>query len=174
MNDRNQMVGLVLLLFLLLVPSGCGSGENVPAPHPAEDPGQAPSCETLRPQLLQDPLTGGAFHCLWCNRQWKWTVAQGQAGLFVVIAVVCEALGSEAFLQIRDAQGSIAWQQAIRQGGSETYCIRQENPLGGAYSVGLYGQRDFLLFRDLIEEFRGSIYLKIFDERGDLLLPSAG
>jgi hypothetical protein len=168
------MVRFVLLLFLLLVPSGCGSGENAPAPRPTGDPGQAPSCETLQPQLLEDPSTGGAFHCLWCNRQWKWTVARGQASLFVVIAVVCEALGSEASLEIRDAQGLIAWQQPIEQGLSETYCIRQDKPLGGTYSVGLYGQRDFLSFRDLIEEFRGSIYLKIFDERGNLLLPSAG
>ena len=113
-------------------------------------------------------MTGGAFHCLWCSREWKWTLAADSQRLFVVIAVTCDRLASEAYLEIRDPQGVVVWQQPVKQGDAETYCIRYDNPPTGALTVGLYGQRDFPLFKNLTEEFRGSVYLKVFNERGDL------
>lgn len=168
MDSRNRPVGFLLLLLCLLVFSGCGGEEDLPASDPTMNPDRIPSCETLEPQLFQDPLSGGAFHCLWCNREWKWTLTADSQHLFVLIAVTCDRLGSEAYLQIREPPGAVVWQQQVEQGDNETICIRCENPLTGVLSVRLYGHRDFTLITNLIEEFRGSVYLKVFNEQGDL------
>ncbi|MGW8322897.1 MAG: hypothetical protein ACWGSD_15210 [Thermodesulfobacteriota bacterium] len=170
MEHRNQWTRLFSLLFLWLAFAGCGSGEVTPDTDPTIHPDGAPSCETLEPRLFQDPLTGGEFHCLWCNRNWKWTVPADSRPLFVLIAFTCERLRSEAYLEIRDAQGSIVWQREMRPGVGESYCIRHESPTSEVLSVRLCGTRDLLLLTDLIEEFHGSIYLKVFDGRGHLVM----
>ena len=113
---------------------------------------------------------GSEFHCLWCNREWKWTIPADSRSLFVLLAFTCERLRSEAYLEIRDAQGSIVWQREIRPGNDETYCIRHESPTGRDLSVHLRGSRDLLVLTDLIEEFRGSVYLKVFDDAGHLVV----
>ena len=115
-------------------------------------------------------MTGSNFHCLWCNREWKWTIPADSRSLFVLIAFTCDYLRSEAYLEIRDGQESIVWQREIRPGDGESYCIRHESPEGEVLSVLLRGSRDFVLLSDLIEEFRGSVYLKVFDERGHLVV----
>jgi hypothetical protein len=57
----------------------------------------------------------------------------------------------------------------VNQGDNKTYCVLLENPIPGTYSVGLYGHQSFLLVRNLMEGFRGSVYLKMFNERGQLV-----
>ena len=170
MEYRNQWTRLFLFLFLWLAVAGCGSEEVAPDTDPTIHPEGPPSCETLEPRVFQDPLTGSEFHCLWCNREWKWTIPADSRSLFVLIAFTCERLRSEAYLEIRDAQASIVWQREIRPGDGESYCIRHESPAGEVLSVRLRGNRDFLLLTDLIEEFRGSVYLKVFNERGHLVV----
>ena len=113
---------------------------------------------------------GSEFHCLWCNREWKWTIPADSRSLFVLLAFTCERLRSEAYLEIRDGRESIVWQREIRPGDGESYCIRHESPAGENLSVHLRGSRDFLLLTDLIEEFRGSVYLKVLDERGHMMV----
>ena len=144
----------------------------MPNPGPIPAPEAVPSCDTLGPLVLQDPLTGGAFHCLWCNQEWKWTIPAERRSLFILIALVCERLRSEAYLEVRDAHRSVVWRREIRQGETTTHCIRDDEPEAGTLSVGLRGSRDLLLATGLIEEFRGSVYLKVFDERGDPLTES--
>jgi len=162
----------LLLLCVLLGTVGCGTDETTSDTNPLWNPEKIPSCETLAPQVLQDPLTGGEFHCLWCNRQWEWDIATSNPKLFILVAITCEDLGSDAYLEIKDAKGTVVWHQQIQPGPGETYCIRHDNPATGAYSVGLYGHRNLLLIRDLIVEFRGSVYLKVFNERGGYVRPS--
>lgn len=170
MEYRNQSTRLLLSLFLWLVLAGCGSEGVTPDTDPTLHPDGAPSCETLESRLFQDPLTGSEFHCLWCNREWNWTIPSDSRSLFILISFTCERLRSEAYLEMRDARESIVWQREIRPGDDETYCIRHESPAGEVLSVRLRGSRDLLLLSDLIEEFRGSVYLKVFDERGHLLM----
>jgi hypothetical protein len=85
---------------------------------------------------------------------------------------MCEDIGSDAYLEIRDGKGAVVWHQQVKEGAGETYCIRHENPAPGTYSVGLYGHRNLWLIKDLIEDFRGSVYLKAFNERGIYVRPS--
>lgn len=170
MEYRNQWTRLLFFFFLWFAVAGCGSEGVTPEPDPTIPPDGAPSCETLESRLFQDPLTGSEFHCLWCNREWKWRIPSDSRSLFVLIAVTCERLRSEAYLEIRDARESIVWQQEIRPGDDESYCIRHESPAGEALSVRLRGTRELLLVTDLIEEFRGNVYLKVFDERGQLVM----
>ena len=170
MEYRNQWARLFLFLFLWLALAGCGSEEVTPDTDPNLHPDGAPSCETLESRIFQDPLTGSEFHCLWCNREWTWTIPADSRSLFVLIAFTCERLRSEAYLEIRDAQESIVWQREIRPGDGESYCIRQDSPAGGVLSVRLRGSRDLLFLTDLIEEFRGSVYLKVFNEQGHLVV----
>jgi hypothetical protein len=89
-----------------------------------------------------------------------------------VISVLCEGLGSDAYLEITDAKGAVVWHRQVEQGSDETYCIRYDNPATGTYSVGLYGHRNLLLIRNLMEDFSGSVYLRVFDERGVYVPPS--
>lgn len=169
MEHRNQWIGLLLFLFFWIALTGCGSEEVTPDTDPTLRPDGTPSCETLESRLFQDPLTGSEFHCLWCNREWSWTIPADSRSLFVLVSCTCERLSSEAYLEIRDAQGSIVWHREIRPGNDETYCIRHDNPTGRDLSVHLRGSRDFLLLTDLIEEFRGSVYLKVFDDVGQVV-----
>ncbi len=169
MENRNQSTRLLLLFFFWLAIGGCGSEEVTSETDPTLNPDEVPSCETLESRIFQDPLTGSEFHCLWCNRAWTWAIPANRRRLFVLIAFTCERLRSEAFLEIRNAQGSVVWQREIRPGDGESCCIRHEGPAGEVLSVRLRGSRDLLLVRDLIEEFRGSVYLKVFNERGDLV-----
>jgi hypothetical protein len=169
MDNRNRFIGLLLFLCFWLFFSGCGSEEGVPEPERTWTPDTSPSCEMLKPLVLQDPLTGGAFHCLGCNREWEWTLNADNERVFVLIAVTCTRLASEAYLEIRDPQGVLVWQQPVEQGDDETYCIRYEDPPAGVITVGLYGRLGIPLAMNLLQEFRGSIYLKLFNERGDLL-----
>jgi len=169
MRNRNQPTGVLLLICLWITLSGCGSEEAMSGTDPSVPPEEIPSCETLEPHVLEDPLTGGAFHCLWCNQEWKWTIPSENKSLFILIALTCERLRSEAYLELQDAHRSVVWRQEIRQGDATTYCIRHEDPSGGTLSVSLHGSRDLLLATDLIEEFRGSVYVKMFNERGDPL-----
>ena len=74
MGKRSQAAILALHLCLWLALSGCGTEEDASGADPTMTPGQAPSCETLEPLVFEPPLTGGEFHCLWCNREWAWTV----------------------------------------------------------------------------------------------------
>ena len=170
MEYRNQWAGLFLFLFFWLAFTGCGSEDVTPDTDPTLRPDGTPSCETLESRLFQGPLTGSAFHCLWCSREWNWTISADSRSLFILISCTCERLRSEAYLEIRDAQESIVWQQEIRPGNDETYCIRHESPGDEILSVRLRGSRDFLLLTDLIEEFSGSVYLKVFNERGHLVV----
>jgi hypothetical protein len=170
MDYQKHWARLFLSLFLWFAVAGCGSEEVTPDTDPTIQPDEAPSCETLESRVFQGPLTGSEFHCLWCNREWKWTIPADSRSLFVLIAVTCERLRSEAYLEIRDARQTVLWQQELRPGDGESYCVRHESPVGEALSVHLRGSRDLLLFSDLIEEFRGSVYLKVFDERGHLAM----
>jgi hypothetical protein len=172
MENREQPFRVFVLLCLWLTFSGCGGDDGLRGPDPSLNPDRNPSCETLVPRVLEDPGTGGEFHCLWCNREWTWTLGAHTRRLFVLIAVTCERLGSEAYLEIRDPRGSLVWQQPVKQGEAETYCVLYENPPEGILSVGLYGRRDLLPIRNLIDEFRGSLYLKTFNERGEWIRPS--
>jgi len=172
MYKRNHPHPYLLVLCILLSFPGCGTEEDASETNPLWNPEKIPSCETLAPQVLQDPLTGGEFHCLWCNRQWEWEITTSSPSLFILVAITCEALGSDAYLEIRDAKGAVVWHQQVEQGPGETYCIRHDSPATGTYSVSLYGHRNLLLIRDLTEEFRGSVYLKVFDERGGYVRPS--
>lgn len=115
---------------------------------------------------------GGEFHCLWCNREWEWTVGRNLPRLFIVVGIVCADLDSEAYAVIRDPKGSVVWHQQVKRGHRETACIVHDDPPQGTYSVGLYGDHDFSPARKLIREFRGSFYVKIFDHRGVLIHPS--
>lgn len=169
MENRNLLTTLFSLLCFWLVLSGCGTEEVTPQKDPTHNPGGNPSCDTLEPLVYEAPLTGGEYHCLWCNREWTWTIPANSQSLFVVIALTCERLRSETHLEIRDALGSAIWNQEIEQGESEIYCIRYEGPFSGALSVRLHGSSDLLLVRDLIEEFHGSVYLKVFNARGERL-----
>jgi hypothetical protein len=170
MEYRNLWTILFPFLFLWLAVVGCGSEEVKPDADLTLHPDDAPSCKTLESRVFHDPLTGSEFHCLWCNREWKWTIPADSRNLFVLIALNCERLRSEAYLEIREAQESIVWQREIRPGDGESYCIRHESPAGRDLSVLLRGSREFLLLTDLIEEFSGSVYMKIFDEGGRLLV----
>jgi len=169
MDNRNQAFGILFSLCCLLSFYGCGGEEDSPEADPIINPDSIPSCGTLEPRVMQDPLTGGSFHCLWCSREWKWTIAAAYPRLFVLIAINCDRLASEAYLEIRDPQRAIVWQQPVKQGDAESHCLRYENPPTGSLTVGLYGHREFLFTTNLVEEFRGSIYLKVFDDRGDLV-----
>lgn len=171
MECRNQWTGFFLFLFLWLPVAGCGTEEASPDTSPSLPLEEPPSCDTLRPRLLEIPLTGSEFHCFRCSREWNWTTPAHRGNLFVLVSVTCERLRSEAYLEIRDAQETIVWQQEIRSGCSESYCARLGSPPGEALSVHLRGSLDLPFLKDLIEEFRGSVYLKVFDERG---LPVAG
>ena len=51
-----------------------------------------------------------------------------------------------------------------------TYCIQHEDPTRGTWALRLRGSRDASLVGDLIEEFRGSVYLKVFDDEGHLVV----
>jgi len=172
MYNRNHPHSYLLVLCALLGLAGCGTEEAASDTNPPWNPEKVPSCETLAPEVLQDPLTGGEIHCLWCNRQWEWEVTTSIQSLYILVAITCEALGSDAYLEIREAKGAVVWHQQVEQGPGETYCIRYESPVKGTYSVGLYGHRNLLLIRDLIEEFRGGVYLKVFNERGGYVRPS--
>lgn len=167
MNNRNQPVRLLFPLFFWLAISGCGGEDVSTAPDPALNPEETPSCETLAPLVLQDPLTGGTFHCLWCNREWTWRVPADSRRLFLLIALSCERLRAEAYLELRDSEQSIVWQTTIKQGDRETYCVRHEGMSGGLLSLRLSGTTGLPLIGDLIEEFQGSVYLKVFNERGE-------
>jgi hypothetical protein len=169
MENRNKRTRLLYLLFFWLALAGCGSEEGTADTDLILHPDGVPSCETLQSRIFQDPLTGSEFHCLWCNREWKWTIPEDSRSLFVLIAFTCDRLRSEAYLEVRDARESIVWQREIRPGDDESYCIRHESPEGEVLSVRLRGSRDLLLLTDLIEEFRGSVYLKVFDKRGHLV-----
>jgi hypothetical protein len=169
MEYRNQWTRPLLFLFLWFALAGCGSEEVTPETDATLRPDGTPSCETLESRLFQSPLTGSEFHCLWCSPEWNWTIPADSRSLFVLISCTCERLRSEAYLEIRDAQESIVWRREIRPGDDESYCIRHESPMGSVLSVRLRGSRDLLLLSDLIEEFRGSVYLKVFDERGHLV-----
>lgn len=170
MKNRNRPIRDLLFICLWMTLFGCGSEGAMPGTGPSLPTEEVPYCQTLEPRVLEDPLTGGAFHCLWCNQEWKWTIPDGKESLFVLIALTCERLRSEAYLEVQDARRLVAWHREIRQGDATTYCIRHEDPSGGTLSVGLHGSRDLLLATGLIEEFRGSVYMKIFDERGDPLV----
>jgi hypothetical protein len=170
--NRNHPHPYVLALFIVLSLPRCGTEEGAFDTNPLWSPEKTPACETLVSQVLQDPLRGGEFHCLWCRRQWEWEITSSSPSLFILVAITCEALGSDAYLEIRDAKGTVVWHQQIEQGPRETYCIRHDSPATGTYSVGLYGHRNLLLKGNLIEEFRGSVYLKIFDEQGEYVRPS--
>jgi hypothetical protein len=174
MNCRESPLRYLLLVFLCLTLSGCGSEEATSEATSIGSPEEAPSCESLEPLVLQDPLTGGEFHCLWCNREWEWTVGGNHPRVFILIHMVCADLDSEAYAAIKDPKGSVLWRQQVKQGQRETTCVVHDNPPRGTYSVGLYGHANLLPTRRLIREFRGSLYLKIFDHRGDLILPSLG
>jgi hypothetical protein len=169
MENRNQSTRLLLFIFLCLTTLGCGSEEATPGTGPTLNPTEFSSCETLEPQVFEDPLTGGAFHCLWCSREWKWTIRENTQGLFVLVALSCERLRSAAHLQVKDSHASVVWRQEVRQGDTSTYCIQHEDPTSGTWSLRLRGSRNAPLVGDLIEEFRGSVYLKVFNERGDPL-----
>jgi hypothetical protein len=169
MQDRKEWSRLFFSLFLWLAVAGCGTEDAAPDTDPSLPRNGPPSCETLGPRLFQDPLTGSAFHCLWCNREWKWTIPSENRNLFVLVSLTCERLRSEAYLEMRDTQGSILWEREIRTGDNESFCIRPESSVDGALTVRLRGSRNLLLFSNLIEEFRGSVYLKVFDERGRLV-----
>ena len=170
MKYQKHWARLFLSLFLWLAVAGCGSEEGAPDTDPTIQPDEAPSCETLESRLFQDPLSGSEFHCLWCNREWSWTIPSESRSLFVLISFTCERLRSEAYLEIRDARESVVWQREVGPGDGETYCIRHENPTGGGLSVHLRGSRDLFVLTDLIEEFRGSVYLKVFDDEGRLVV----
>jgi|GEM_PF-3264630 len=170
MECQERWKRLFLSLFFWLSVVGCGSEEGAPDTDPTIYPSEAPSCETLESRIFQDPLAGSEFHCLWCNREWKWTIPADSRSLFVLIAVTCERLRSEAYLEIRNARQTVLWQREIRPGDGKSFCIRHESPVGEVLSVHLRGSRDLLLLSDLIEEFRGSVYLKVFDERGRLVM----
>lgn len=170
MNHRSEWPGLFLFLFFWLALAGCGTEQVTPDTDPTILPEEPPSCETLEPRIFQNPLTGSEFHCLWCNREWKWTIPADSQGLFVLVAFTCERLRSEAYLEIRDAQESIVWQREIRPGDDETHCIRHGNTASEVLSIRLHGSRDLLLLPDLIKEFRGSVYVKVFNERGHLVV----
>ena len=86
-----------------------------------------------------------------------------------MISCTCERLASDACLEIRDDTGLVLWRQEVRQGDAATYCIRHEDATGGTISIRLRGNRDLLLVTGLIEEFHGSVYVKVFDERGNPL-----
>ncbi len=174
MDRRNQAGRHLLFLFALFVPVGCGSEGSLSGTIPLRRPEGIPSCATLEPLVLQDPQTGGAFHCLWCSREWKWTVPPGHPGLFILIDVSCESLGSEAYVEIRDPAASVVWRREIREGDDDTHCIQYADPPAGTYSVRLYGRMDFLLVHDLIEKFDGSLYLKLFNEDGVCIPPFSG
>lgn len=171
MNLRNRALHPLLPLFALLVHGGCGSEGPWSETTAVQHPEGIASCETLAPLVLQDPRTGGAFHCFWCNREWKWTVPESHPSLFILVDVICECLGSEAHVEIRDPEGSVVWRREIRPGSGETHCIRYADPPSGTYSLRLYGRQAFLLMEELIEEFDGSLYLKLFNERGECIPP---
>ena len=169
MDRRNHAGRHLLFLFAFLMSAGCGSEGSLSDTIPLRHPEGAASCETLEPLLFQDPRTGGAFHCLWCSREWKWTVPAGRSSLFILIEVTCERVGSEAYVEIRNPATSVVWRREIREGDGDTQCIHYADAPTGTYSVRLYGRRAFLGVRDLIEEFDGSLYLKLFNERGEWL-----
>ncbi len=168
MMNQNLLTGVLLFLCLWAAVSGCGSEEAVPGTGPALPREEIPTCKTLEPRVLEDPLSGGAFHCLWCNQEWEWTVPARNDNLFLLIALTCERLRSTAYLEVEDPRRSVVWRREVRQGDSTTYCIRHEAPSGGTLSVGLRGSGILLPATDLIKEFRGSVYIKVFNEQGDL------
>jgi hypothetical protein len=165
----NRRPGLLVFLCLGLALSGCGGEDafqEADVPHGPEVP---PSCETLEPRVEEDPLTGGAFQCLWCSREWSWSIPAAAERLFVLIALRCESLHSEAYLEIEDTDGTVLWLGEVEEGDARTYCICHEDPRSGTLSVRLRGGRRIPFAVDLIEEFRGSVYLKIFNEEGERL-----
>jgi hypothetical protein len=89
--------------------------------------------------------------------------------LFILIALRCEGLRSGAFLEILDSDGSLLWLREVKEGDARTYCICHEHPRNGTLSVRLRGGRQIPFAFDLIEEFRGVVYLKVFDQRGERL-----
>ena len=169
MTRHGQTMGLLLLLYSWLVFPGCGSEESSTDTDPALRQDKAASCETLASRLLEAPLTGSEFHCLWCNREWSWTVPAGSPTLFVLIAFTCDHLRSEAFLEVRDARRSVVWQREIGPGYGASHCIRIEDPPGETLSVRLRGSGELPRSTSLIKEFSGSVYLKVFDERSRLI-----
>ncbi len=167
MINRHQPVIPLFLLCFWLAASGCGSGEDEGGADPATNSGEPPTCETLASLVLQDPLRGGTFHCLWCSRQWKWRVAADSGRLFLLISLTCERLRGRARLELCDSEQSVVWQREIRQGDRETFCIRHEQLSGGVPSLRLHGTRGVPLMGNLIEEFQGSVYFKILNDRGE-------
>ena len=109
MCDREHPRPCLLLLCVLLSLPGCGTDEGATHMIPLRDLEKMPTCESLAPQVLQDPLRGGEFHCLWCNRQWDWEVTTSIASLFMLVTIMCEDLGSDAYLEIRDAKRAVVW-----------------------------------------------------------------
>lgn len=173
MKDRSvQWVRLLLCCLLCHTLPGCGGEPAISTADRGPYPDEDVSCVSLEPLVDQDPLTGGAFHCLICNRTWRWTVPPDTQELFVLIALHCERLRGGAYLEIENAHGASLWVREVEQGDAETHCIRQQDPVAGTLSVRLRGRRDLLLATDLIGEFQGSLYVKVFSERGERLVPA--
>ncbi len=149
--------------------SACGTEDFTLEDRPEERPGESPSCESLEPLVFDWPVTGGAFHCLWCNRQWTWAVPEDAGNAFILVAWTCERLRSQATLELRDGHGSMVWQDRVEQGHEAIHCIRYQQHLRQPLHLRLSGTRDVFLIEGLIEEFRGGVFFKVFDERGNPL-----
>jgi len=90
---------------------GLGNGEAV-AITPQTD-------ITVNFVVSLQPVEPG-FHTLYIRSQdlkGKWTLTADNQHLFVLIAVTCDRLGSEAYLEIRDPQGAVVWQQQVEAEG---------------------------------------------------------
>ena len=172
MNRQRGPFHYLLLVCVSLFLRGCGGEAAESEGRLPWNPDRTPPCEALEPLVLQDPLTGGEFHCLWCSREWAWAVAGSHPRLFLVIDLACKDLGSEAYVEIRDPTGSVVWRKKVIPGHRKTACVVLDDPAQGTYSVRLHGSRDLLPAGDLIREFRGSLYLKMFDHHGTLIPPS--
>ncbi len=166
MATRNRSIILVSVLCFWYALCGCGTEGVRPQTSQTEDPEPSSSCASLEPLVLQPPLTGGEFHCLWCNRKWTWAMPVDHKSPFILVALKCERLRSRAYLELRDANASVVWQREIEQGEDMIHCLQPAEIPSGPFTIHLRGTREFLMVRDLIEEFRGSVYLKVFDERG--------
>ena len=166
--NRSPSHCTLFLALLCFAAGGCGE-ERPPGASPSLEP--PTSCTTLTERLDRPPLTGGTFHCLGCSRQWSWRTDGTLETLWFVVGLRCERLGSDAKLRIVDPPGRTIWQHAVEEGDSEAYCIREDRPPEGAYTIVLHGQGALPSGNDLIREFQGQVLLKAFDDGGRVVMP---
>ncbi len=155
---------LVLIPVLGLCPglSGCGTDGEIEDSftNPTHPP--TLSCSDLE---IQDPVTGGTFTCIACNREWQWDIQHPVERIFFLVDLTCrDTTGGR--LRIIHPKGSVLWQQEIEKGAQPRFCVPLEDPSRGLYKLSLCGPPPLNL-----TSFAGSISINLYDHRGGMIEP---